>query len=214
MGAAVIRTAVSVVLTIAAAALHAGQNSPHGFAGRSGSGSAAVVTDLDRDGRADTAILLGVVESGASSSLRLELHFSSQPHATIPLDTFDPDHSLAASDVDDDRDADLIIERPFTHQRVRVLLNDGTGHFAEGTAPDRQAPDPSSERLSGPLEGMSGPSVWRAGYRSKIAALRPAVRSGTPVLVGVESTATTALFLADPLRLRRSPRGPPLSPSC
>jgi hypothetical protein len=153
------------------------------------------VADFDGDGRPDVAFIeeahgrtrLLISILGSSGAVRLEVNAV----------------SVAASDVDHDGDADLVVATP--SNQVVIWLNDGHGHFTE------EPPQPSSSLSPVTTVGSTGhdepapptPSAPQlVGPRSR----REAVVVGTRVRPPTASSTVASICLAHP-----SLRAPPLA---
>jgi hypothetical protein len=80
---------------------------------------------------------------------RIDLHVTAGKDATISFPSSEPNLCISAIDVNRDGAPDIVVERPFTHRRVQVYLNDGHGAFQR------------VENNSFSLPDDSGP-LWRA----------------------------------------------------
>jgi len=106
-------------------------------------GPTFAVADFDHDDRPDGAVLLraGVTRG---TGFRVELHLSTLPNSEVAFNSNESLHGIAAFDIDNDSDADIIVEHPLTHRRLYAWLNDGYGRFTES----RVAENPGEARTS------------------------------------------------------------------
>jgi hypothetical protein len=153
------------------------------------------VADFDGDGRPDVAFIqeaqgrtrLWISILGSSGAVRLEVNAV----------------SVAASDVDHDGDADLVVAMP--SNQVEIWLNDGHGHFTE------EPPQPSSSLSPVTTVGSTGhdepaPPTPSTPQLVDPRGRREAVVVGARVPPPTASSTVAAICLAHP-----SLRAPPLA---
>jgi hypothetical protein len=153
------------------------------------------VADFDGDGRPDVAFIqeaqgrtrLWISILGSSGAVRLEVNAV----------------SVAASDVDHDGDADLVVAMP--SNQVEIWLNDGHGHFTE------EPPQPSSSLSPVTTVGSTGhdepaPPTPSTPQLVDPRGRREAVVGGARVPPPTASSNVVAICLAHP-----SLRAPPLA---
>jgi len=92
-------------------------------------GPSVVSADFNRDKHADGALLVR-----DRDSFRIELHFRSQRASAITFASTLPALSMVTLDINRDGNPDLIVQEPFSRQRLFVWLNDGHGSFYEVSA--------------------------------------------------------------------------------
>ena len=124
-------------------------------------GGSLAVADFDGDNQSDAAIL---VDSGwpyAWNRLHhVELHFSNRVNSEIAFESPESALRVAAWDIDHDGDVDVVIEQPFTGQRLQVWLNDGHGHFDKARIEDFRAHRTAGgERLNVPSPQSYSPAI-------------------------------------------------------
>ena len=103
--------------------------------------------DFDNDNKPDAAVLLPAGLTDGKQSFRIELHVTSGRDDTIVFSAVERSLSISALDVNRDGAPDIVIEKPFTRQRVQVYLNDGHGVFHEARSEDFAFPEPLSDTL-------------------------------------------------------------------
>jgi hypothetical protein len=157
-------------------------------------GPTLVIADFDSDGKPDGAVLVDFGGLRGQSSFRIDLHFTGRTNSTIPFESTETAHAVAAWDIDDDGDIDLIVECPFTQQRLQVWLNDGDGDFSKAVAEDFPSPVPTRERLRPPSSRFSVPLLALSPQRSSEIAMQTARRlPGPPSSTGeFEDLSTTS----------------------
>jgi len=106
------------------------------------------IANLDKDSWADGAILIDTTPYQAGGPYRVEVHLTSRPNSNLTFDSAEQTTALAALDVDDDDDTDLVVSRGVDQPGVRVWLNDGRGGFHEGHIEDYpELVHPTREKL-------------------------------------------------------------------
>ena len=119
-----------------------------------------VIADLDCDQKADAAILLREFPGSSRGTSRVELHLTRGPDASIDVGSLAFGDAIVARDVDQDSDADLVVERLFGSQGVRVWLNDGQGAFSEGDVRDYPSlSQPAREKVNAPSRERANPAA-------------------------------------------------------
>lgn len=91
--------------------------------------SALAPADFDNDSRPDGAVLSKAGWLNGQRLFRIDLHLTAGKDASIDFHSVETDLEIAAVDVNRDGAPDIVVERPLTHQRVEVFLNDGYGVF-------------------------------------------------------------------------------------
>jgi hypothetical protein len=92
--------------------------------------SAAAIADFDADGAPDVAIADRTTHGGSRYSI--EVHLSRGSTQTVSFVSTKGALTIAAFDVDDDHDADLVVTPVLSHEIVGIWVNDGAGHFDAG----------------------------------------------------------------------------------
>lgn len=124
-------------------------------------GGTLAVADLDSDNKADGAVLL---DSGRLhcqvTRFRIELHLSARRDTHLTFESTEVAQAVAARDIDEDGDTDVIVGQPFTQQLLRVWLNDGRGGFRKGRFEEfPPASAPTRERLKSHLVPRDRPAL-------------------------------------------------------
>lgn len=92
--------------------------------------SSAAVADFDADGRPDVAVSNHIGQSGAA--YRIEFQLSNGGRESFSFASVEFALNVAAVDVDNDHDLDLVVTALLSRDVVGVWLNDGQGHFRPG----------------------------------------------------------------------------------
>lgn len=85
--------------------------------------------DFDHDSRLDGAVLSKAGWLNGRRVFRIDLHLTAAKDVSFSFRSAEPELELSAVDVNRDGALDIVVEKPFTHQRVEVFLNDGYGAF-------------------------------------------------------------------------------------
>jgi hypothetical protein len=176
-------------------------------------GPTLAVADFDGDGRADGAALVDSGRRRGQDTFRIELHFTDRANTALTFESSQAFHAVAAWDVDNDGDIDIIVECPFTQERLHVWLNDGEGGFEEGRVedfPSRAAT--ARERLKLPFprpytQALSLPPQ----RRPDIALLRARRLPGSPSVSGELQVSSIVSSLESCPFAQHAPRAPPPS---
>jgi hypothetical protein len=94
--------------------------------------SPAAIADFDADGAPDVAIADRTTHGGSRYSI--EVHLSRGSTQTVSFVSTKGALTIAAFDVDDDHDADLVVTPVLSHEIVGIWVNDGAGHFDAGNS--------------------------------------------------------------------------------
>lgn len=134
--------AAFLLLSLWQARAVAGPGAPHPVHVTAGTaaapfGWAAVVADFDRDGWPDAAVADRNGQHGSRYRLTIETA-RGQTQSVDFVSTLRAFH-VVASDVDGDRDLDLLALTPLDADPVALWLNDGSGHFASAPASTAEA---------------------------------------------------------------------------
>lgn len=87
-------------------------------------GPSVVTADFNHDRHADGALLIR-----DRDRFRIELHFRSRRITALTFASSRAALSMLALDVNQDGSPDLVVQDPFSHQRLFVWINDGRGTF-------------------------------------------------------------------------------------
>jgi hypothetical protein len=93
---------------------------------------ADAIADFDADGAPDIAIADRTTSSG--SRYNIEVHLSRGWTQTVSFVSTEGALTIAAFDVDDDHDADLVVTPVLSREIVGIWVNDGAGHFDAGNS--------------------------------------------------------------------------------
>lgn len=109
-------------------------------------GPAIATADFNHDTHPDGAVLLR-----NNNTFQIEVHFRFQQIRRINFASNIPALALSAFDVNHDGHPDLVVEEPFSHQRLFIWLNDGAGSFHPVNVDNYQAgPEGTSYIFAGP----------------------------------------------------------------
>ena len=111
------------------------------FANRSTQITAA---DFDNDQKPDAALLQEAGFLNGERTFRIEIHVTAGTNNAITFSSDEPSLAIAALDVNRDGAPDIVIEKAFTHERLKVYLNDGHGSFHKVRTEDYPSSDPMS----------------------------------------------------------------------
>jgi len=106
--------------------------------------STTTVADFDADGRPDVAVANHIGDQ-SSATYRIEFQLSNGGRQSLSFASAQRVVRVAAVDVDNDHDLDLVVTAPLGRDVVGVWLNDGAGHFRRG---DPDAVPSDAARLS------------------------------------------------------------------
>jgi hypothetical protein len=107
-------------------------------------GPAVATADFDNDRHPDGAILFR-----RNNAFQIEVHFRSARVSTITFASRLTKLAISAFDVNHDGSLDLVVEEPFSHQRLFIWLNDGYGSFRSAHPDDYPAQSADSYRNFG-----------------------------------------------------------------
>lgn len=158
--------------------------SAHAILGRSPQLAAA---DFDNDQKPDGVVLIEDGFLNGKRSFRIEFHVTAGRNNAITFSSTEAGLELSALDVNRDGAPDIVIEKPFTHERLQVYLNDGHGSFHTARTGDYPAENPSTPTWRADL--AQGPPAlclpvtrsWEIGALRKISTIHPDL-PGTPRL--------------------------------
>ena len=171
-------------------------------------GAQSLVADFNADGRPDVAVAKRLGNHGGSS-FRIDLQLSNGRRQSVSFASAQSALRVAAVDVDNDHDIDLVVMPLLGQHVIGVWLNDGAGNFAKGRTHDYVpfTASLSPQAISGltPQFALATSSSRRLTGRVPSRARAPAAT----IAFRATSTPSTDLpsrFLAASL----SPRAPPL----
>lgn len=116
-------------------------------------GTTLAIADFDHDNRPDGAVLLKSDRS-RGTTFRIELHYSTRANIEVAFKSTESLHGITALDIDNDTDADVVVEQPITHRRLHVWLNDGHGSFTESQVVDSIPNESCREHLTIPFRAL------------------------------------------------------------
>jgi hypothetical protein len=169
-------------------------------------GSSIATADFNHDTYPDGAVLFR-----SNNTFHIEVHFRFRHVSEITFDSTVPSLALSAIDVNHDGNPDLVVEEPFSRQRLFVWLNDGRGRFHRAHVDDfPSGSDDTDLRLSLRSESPDGRALAVPG-KSRIRTV-PSGLYGIPVAFNLaepapKEIAPSSHFSSAPSLLR----GPPLS---
>ena len=130
------------------------------------SGPSVATADFDNDTHPDGAVLFR-----SDTTFEFEVHFRSARVSKITFASRLPKLAISAFDINNDGNPDLVVEDPFSHQRLFVWLNDGYGSFHSAHAEDFPAPSDDRYRNLSSLSRtpQNQAAVGSAKFRLRIA---------------------------------------------
>jgi hypothetical protein len=142
----------------------------------------------------------------------VEVHLSGRDNTIFSFQRTETAYSVSAWDIDRDGDIDVIVQCPFTGQRLRVLLNDGRGSFYEGRIEDFLLPAvPTRQHFRLPSSSVDSPSLAAPPKQaSEFALLTPGRAPCSPSLTGKLRWLSTVAWLTSCPFLLNSSRAPPV----
>jgi hypothetical protein len=106
--------------------------------------SAIAVADFDHDQKPDGALLLETGLLNGNRVFRIELHLTANTNNAISFSSNESGLLISTLDVNRDGAPDIVIEKAFTHQRIGLYLNDGSGAFHRVRTEDYPDPNPNT----------------------------------------------------------------------
>jgi hypothetical protein len=116
-------------------------------------GAAIAISDFDADGAPDSAIADRTTRNGAN--YKIEVHLSGGATQTMSFFSTKGALHVAALDLDNDHDPDLVVTPVLSREVVGIWVNDGTGHFTRG----RDEPYRSTVPIAQSVPAVSGSSL-------------------------------------------------------
>ena len=183
---------------------------------RSPLGGELAIAHLDGDSSADSAVLIDSTPHQAGGPYRVEIHLTNRPNSRLTFDSAEQATAISTFDVDDDKDADIVVSRGVDEPGVRVWLNDGKGEFHEGHVQDYPTLVHPTRQKFRPAKTIATQSLLGLPATRELTAM---AAGGTAVIIDPRAQATLlptqagAAKCASPLWITASPRGPPSPPS-
>jgi len=119
-------------------------------------GNSTVLADLDADHQTDIATAHRFGRNGYG----IEVHLSHGSSVNFGFTSAQQALTLRATDLDHDRDLDLVVSQPLSKQPIRVWINDGAGRFDErdgsAYADDFQSDEEIASRRTPTHSSISG----------------------------------------------------------
>jgi len=178
-------------------------------------GQTLAIADFDNDHKPDGAVL---VDSGwvrGRKSFRIEFHLSGSNNTELSFESTEAALAITALDVNHDGATDVVVERPFTHKRLYVWLNDGHGGFYQGRIEDFPSPAaPNGEKAESPSLRTDCPAVCLPQQRGSEMTMLAAcsLRDRPPSTDGFEGPSLASSAASRPFSPASS-RAPPHNPS-
>ena len=145
-------------------------------------GPSIATADFNNDTYPDAAVLLR-----SNHNFRIEVHFRFQQVSRITFASNLPDLAISAFDVNHDGSPDLVVEEPFSHQRLFIWLNDGYGAFRPADVEEYPGgSDNSYHRLASPSRDSESIALVAPG--------KMRVRQAAHLSHGVPVSSAPALF--------------------
>src|SRR5262249_29555016 len=111
-------------------------------------GWSTAIADFDADKKPDFAIANKIGTSTRGYEYSIELNLSLESRQVFRFHSSDSALSIAALDLDNDHDLDVVLTRPLNGEVVGVWINNGSGQFSEGNREDLA---PVVQSLSGTI---------------------------------------------------------------
>src|SRR5215831_1398167 len=109
-------------------------------------GWSTAIADFDSDKIPDFAIANKIGTSPRGYEYSIELNLSLESRQVFRFHSADSALFIAALDLDNDHDLDVVLTRPLNGEVVGVWINNGSGQFSEG---NREDVPPVAQSLSG-----------------------------------------------------------------
>jgi hypothetical protein len=169
--------------------------------------SSTAIADFNADGRPDVAVT-NHIGGWSSAAYLIEFQLSNGRRESFSFASAQPAIRLAAVDVDNDHDLDLVVTELLGSDVVGVWLNDGTGHFRPG---DPDAVQSDFARLSTSTVTGGPPQFAVAAPTPRRFAASPASTSTVRLAAAVVSRVPpSGVGASNRLSLSSlSPRAPP-----
>lgn len=169
--------------------------------------SSTAVADFNADGRPDLAVANHLGTRG-SAAYRIDVQLSNGARQSISFSSTLRGLHVAAVDVDNDHDLDLVVTPLLGRGVVGVWLNDGAGNFRRGDtdALPRDLARLSSSTIAGyPWQLVAAVPVSRRLFTAPpVSAITVVVADGTACARAATTALSTHLLLSS-----LSPRAPP-----
>lgn len=110
-------------------------------------GGEVAAADFDRDERPDGAVLVDAGQRHGEKAFHIEFHLTARPNVTIDFSSTETGLAISTLDVNRDGAPDIVLEKVFTHKRLKVYLNDGYGKFQNAPPDAFPSPDESAAGL-------------------------------------------------------------------
>jgi hypothetical protein len=174
-------------------------------------GRTLAVANLDDDKKPDGAVL---VDSGRlhNGRFKLQLHFTDRPNIELTFESTQQALTVAAWDIDNDGDTDLVVEEAITHKPLYVWINEGHGVFREGRVQDlRSLAFTTNEGVQSPCGQPDSQALCLSTQRGfELAILTTPLLARPPSTSETQARATHFSFISR-TRAPNPPRAPPLS---
>src|SRR5262249_27533566 len=109
------------------------------------------VADFDNDHKLDGAVLVDSGQLHGRKTFRIRLYLSGSGNSELIFESAETALAIRTLDVNEDGATDVVIERPLSHQRLYVWLNDGHGDFRGGPIEDsRHRANPTGDQFDEP----------------------------------------------------------------
>jgi len=157
--------------------------------------------DFDNDHDPDGAILLETGRLNGERSFRIEVHVTEAANSAMSFSSGESGLAISALDVNWDGAPDIVVEKSFTHQRVKVYLNDGHGGFRAARVEDYPSTNPLAPKCR-PASSGYAPALCLLISRSSEAG------SAKRVSILVRTAFTRVSFWPEALLAQSAARAP------
>jgi hypothetical protein len=170
------------------------------------------VADFDDDKKPDGAVLLNC-RLCSQDNFRIQLHLTGRRNTELTFQSNQTALELVALDIDHDGYTDVVVQQAFTHKRLHVWINDGSGAFHEQQAQDFPvAALDTRESLGAPANQSGGAALGFPPQRGfEIAGLSILPRLSRPPTDSKFQRQSPWLTPASPVISAHSSRAPPLA---
>jgi hypothetical protein len=123
-------------------------------------GGDLVAGDFDNDKKPDGAVLLETGQINGEKAFRIEFHLTARENTAINFLSAETRLVISTLDVNRDGAPDVVVEKAFTHKRLKVYLNDGHGTFQNASPEAFPGPDESAAQLRARVDEQNLPTLF------------------------------------------------------
>jgi hypothetical protein len=168
-------------------------------------GWTTVVADFDADRVPDLAI----ADRTAGSRFQIDVRLSEGPTQSVSFVSTESVLNITALDIDNDRDADLVVTQVLSRRVIGIWLNDGTGHFDRH---DTSAFPPVAPKIdTANLDGLSHQVQASVMPKRRIVSGIASVSTAAPLTSCAAAPDRFLDVACTPVPSAASPRAPPFA---